>query len=511
MPRSLPEHPSLEHLRKQARELLQTARRGEAPATERFRAASVRAVPPRVKLSDAQHVLAREYGFTSWPALRAHLASLEHVSDPLEALSAAVRENDTARVAKLLQTHSALKARLDEALPGVPFGGTALLAAVRSGNRAMIDLLLESGADINGRSHWWAGGFGVLDDDHGLAPFLIERGAVVDAHAAARLGMLDRLEVLTAADPALVHARGGDGQTPLHVASTIEVARCLLDRGADINARDVDHESTPAQYLVRGQTVVARYLVERGATTDILLAAALGDLARVRRHLEAAPDCIRTTVSSAWFPMRDPRAGGTIYIWTLGAHKTAHQVARDFGHPEIAEFLLEQSPDELRLALACEGGDESQVHALLQQRPGLADELTDDDRRRLPAAAEMNNAVTVRLMLAAGWPTGTRGAHGGTALHWAAWHGNAGIVRELLRYRAALHEVDDTFQQPPLGWTLHGSVHSWHREHGDHVGVVRALLEAGATVPPQWVDREMSGPVRTELERWTDGGQETGR
>lgn len=42
------------------------------------------------------------------------------------------------------------------------------------------DLLLQAGASINARSHWWAGGFGVLDNDHGLAPFLIERGATVD-------------------------------------------------------------------------------------------------------------------------------------------------------------------------------------------------------------------------------------------------------------------------------------------------------------------------------------------
>jgi hypothetical protein len=250
---------------------------------------------------------------------------------------------------------------------------------------------------------------------------------------------------------------------------------------------------------------VAQFLIERGARTDILLAAALGDLAAVRRHVEVDPGCIRASVSSEWFPMRDHRAGGTIYFWTLGPHKTAHHLAREFGHPEIERFLLERSPEQLRLALACEGGDESQVRALLQQRPGLAEDLTDDDRRKLPAAAEMNKAPAVRLMLAAGWPAGARGAQGGTALHWAAWHGNVGMVRELLRYHPALHDEDDTYHQPPLGWALHGSVHSWHRAHGDHAGVVRALLAAGATVPPESADREMSEPVRTELERWERG------
>ena len=63
--------------------------------------------------------------------------------------------------------------------------------------------------------------------------------------------MMPKLTELVAADPAVVHARGGDGQTPLHFASTVEIAEFLLANGAEIDARDVDHESTPAQYMLR--------------------------------------------------------------------------------------------------------------------------------------------------------------------------------------------------------------------------------------------------------------------
>lgn len=59
-----------------------------------------------------------------------------------------------------------------------------------------------------------------------------------------RLGMMAKLRELVAADPDVVHARGGDGQTPLHFTSTVEVAEFLLANGAEIDARDVDHEST---------------------------------------------------------------------------------------------------------------------------------------------------------------------------------------------------------------------------------------------------------------------------
>jgi hypothetical protein len=44
------------------------------------------------------------------------------------------------------------------------------------------------------------------------------------------------------------------------------------------------------------------------------MAAALGDVNLVRRHLDADPGCIRMKVSEEWFPKKDQRAGGTIYI-----------------------------------------------------------------------------------------------------------------------------------------------------------------------------------------------------
>ena len=78
--------------------------------------------------------------------------------------------------------------------------------------------------------------------------------------------------------------------TPLHVAPTTGVAEYLLEHGADIDARDVDHESTPAQYMLDDRQDVARYLISRGCQTDILMATALGDLDLVRKHLDADPD-----------------------------------------------------------------------------------------------------------------------------------------------------------------------------------------------------------------------------
>ena len=192
----------------------------------------------------------------------------------------------------------------------------------------MVDVLLEHGANINERTRWWAGSFGVLDSaSPKLAEYLISRGAMVDIHAAARLGMIDRIRELLALNPELVHARGGDGQLPLHFAATVEIASFLLDHGADIDARDIDHESTAAQYMACSRQYqewkesyrhdVARFLISRGAQTDILMASAVGDLALVEGILNHDPETIRTTATER-SPKRDPRSGGCIYIFGFG-------------------------------------------------------------------------------------------------------------------------------------------------------------------------------------------------
>src|ERR1700722_3095441 len=269
MSRDLPEKPNLEFLKKQAKELRNTL---------------------GVKLVDAQHALANDYGFPAWANLKAHVQALG--LSPAQALKAAVCDSDAVRVRKLIDRHPELRARIDDPLPDYGFGQHALFAAVQRSDRATIEVLLRAGANIQKRTEWWAGGFGVLDDcDPGMVEFLTEQGAVLDVHSASRLGMMGKLRELVAADPGLVHKRGGDGQMPLHFASTVEVAEFLLANGAGIDARDVDHESTPAQYMLRGDQErhyprdrqdVARYLVSRGCRTDLLMAAALGDMNLVR-------------------------------------------------------------------------------------------------------------------------------------------------------------------------------------------------------------------------------------
>jgi ankyrin repeat protein len=397
----------------------------------------------------------------------------------IEAIHKAMSDDNAELFRETLSRHPELKARIND--PVGPFD-SPLINSVRS--RAMLDTLLEAGADINARSRWWAGSFGVLDlAKEELAEYAITRGAKLDAHSAARLGKIDQLRRMLRDNPALAGARGGDGKTPLHFARTVEIAELLLQNGADVNARDVDHESAPAQHLIGERNDVVRYLVSHGSETDLFLAAALGDLELAKRLLAAAPNCIRMRVNAEHFPMKDPRAGGTIYQWTLGFNISPHEVARKFGHETILNLLLEHTPAEVRLLVSCWMGDEQTVHNLLAAEPSIATRLTPSENRELADAARNNNTRAVQLMLEVGLPVTSGGQHGGTALHWAAWHGNVEMARLLLAKRAPLEDANNDFRATPLGWAMHGSQNGWHRDTGNYPEVVRALLSAGAKLP----------------------------
>ncbi len=401
--------------------------------------------------------------------------------DLMNELHIAFGADNAPAVRELFSRHPDLRTLVNA--PIGPFNSPAV-CNVRSAQ--MLDVLLEAGADINAKSQWWAGGFCLLDsasDD--LAAHAIKRGATVEIHAAARLGLIPRLKELLAADRRLATARGGDGKTPLHFARTTQVAALLLEHGSDVNARDIDHESTASQHLILEHPEVSRFLIEGGGESDIFLAAALGDLALVRQHIAANADCLRRRINSESFPMRNPKAGGTIYNWTLGWHLSPQQVARKFGHEQVFNFLMVQSPPEVQLANWCWLGEEEEARKTLAQNPGVIAKLTGTDRRAMADAARNNETPAVLLMLDCGFPIDARGQHSATPLHWAAWHGNAAMLKRLLDHGAAslLQTRDKDFDGTPMRWAVHGSENGWNCAQGDYGTVVKALLAAGAKRP----------------------------
>lgn len=399
-----------------------------------------------------------------------------------ERLRDAFHHRDAGGVRRLLQRHTELRERLDE--PVFPFDAPAVVAF--AADIAMLEVLLESGADPNGRSRWWAGGFHALHcATPASAELLLEAGAVPDACAAAHLDRPDLLASMLAADPSRVHERGGDGQTPLHFARSRGVVDLLLGAGADPDVRDVDHRASAAEWMLEGARGVgryelARYLVERGASADIFLATALGLSGRSRAMVDADPALLDLRTGHDAYAEQPP-GSHHIYLWTIGEGRSPLDTAAQFEQFETLDLLLEVATPIQRLHFACRSGDAAAARDVLREHPGIVAAMTPRDHRSVTDAAWNGDARGVALMLDLGFDPRTPGRDSGTALHCAAWAGSSDSVAALLRHpdgRALIALPDQRHGATPLGWCCHGS--RFGNGSHDHAGVATLLLEAGA-------------------------------
>lgn len=463
---------SLEQQRKLAKDLIRAARRGDAEAFARIRAVRSDADVRRdaLKLADAQLAVAREAGFASWPALVADC----HARD-VKAFCDAVGAGDRARAGHLLAMPH-VRARVND--PMFAFGQRAAHIAAR--NEEMLKMLIAAGADVNLKSDWEAGPYTVLDNTtEDSARFLLAQGAALTANVAARLGWFDELKALIDADPALVHARGGDGQQPLHEAKTVAIADVLLDRGAGIDVRCIDHRSTPAQYALVERPDVARRLLERGATPDIFMAARLGDIPLAERVLDSDPGCLGAHINEPGYPPVPPF---NIYCWSIGFGLSPHETALKFGHRDVYELFVARSSPRIRFLDAVSRADAQAANAVVAAHPSLLASLTREDHGRLALAIFHERFDAAALMLKLGFDPAAGGVDGGTALHAACWVGSVRLVDAILARRVVpLEARDPTHQSTPLGWAAFGSVHCRARG-ADYITVAQRLVAAGADI-----------------------------
>jgi ankyrin repeat protein len=479
--RVLPSNPDLAQQGRQAKELLARFAAGDSESQARVRAA----LPDkqRITLADAQFVIAREYGFVNWPALKQHIESVTQAGQsPVARMHEAFNRRDARAVRQLFESHPELRARIDE--PAFSFNQPAIVAFAN--DPAMVQVLLDFGANPNRRSDWWAGGFHALYVATGeAADRLLAAGAIPDACAAAHLDRPDLLAQLIADDPACVHQRGGDGQTPLHFATSRRVIDLLVAAGADLEARDTDHRATAAQWMLdhargAGRYDLAQYLVQRGAAADIFLVAALGLSDRAQAMLERAPELLELRTGRGDYGEQPP-SSYHIYFWTIGDGRSPLEVAAQFEQHDTLRVMTGFASPLRRFLLACGLGNEQAARALLREHPHLLASMKPEDHRIISDAAWRGDTAKVSLMLDLGFDPRATGEGSGSALHCASWQGFSETVRVLLqdeRARALLPVKDAQFQNTPLGWCCHGSLHG--DTSRDHAGVAELLLEAGA-------------------------------
>ncbi len=302
--RVMRENPDIDQLRRQARELLEAYRAQSADAILEVEAYHRTATPATFALHDAQFVLARSYGFESWPKLK---AGVEGVTT--KRLHDAVKKGDLEAVRALL----ARRPEIVDLLPGGPSGSEirALHIAVMARDVEMTRLLLEAGADT--RDGIWpnrdATGPRTIAEERGYDEIVALMTAHEEQRGARSVNALDdgvrrlRDAVMTGgeegviavfeSEPALADMCPPDGVTTLHRAAQyglLGVARWLLDHGADVNKPSQPDfwrwkGRTPLEFAVwefaadsdrlAGEAMAA-LLIERGAELTPLAAAALG-------------------------------------------------------------------------------------------------------------------------------------------------------------------------------------------------------------------------------------------
>lgn len=291
----LPEHPSLEYLRKLAKNRLR----------------ELRARTPKAKLASAQLAIARDHGFTSWRALK---AEVERRQDGVNALFFdACTKGDVDAVDRLLTDNPDLVRATNAA---APHGGwTGLHSAAQRGHLNLVRLLLQRGADPNAREagdhtyplHWAAahrhvdvvralldadGDVHGTGDDHELdaigwatffhkpgeqpggspevATLLAERGARHHIFSAMSLGDLRLIRSLVEQDPKVLERRMATfehGLTPLHFAinrNRYDILDLLIELGADLEAKDLNGHTALESAMLRGDREAAERLRAAG-------------------------------------------------------------------------------------------------------------------------------------------------------------------------------------------------------------------------------------------------------
>jgi ankyrin repeat protein len=147
---------------------------------------------------------------------------------------------------------------------------------VKSGNlpavRSALDgdpSLLDARNDAGQSSFLLAKYYG----QNGVADFLLSRQPGLDLFERCVAGLTTDVLAAIDNDPALLETHNGDGWTPLHLAAFFghpELAKALLNRGADVDARSTNMmKNTPLHAAVAGcKADVIRVLVDRGANVN---------------------------------------------------------------------------------------------------------------------------------------------------------------------------------------------------------------------------------------------------
>ena len=498
---------SLDQMRRAAKILRKAYNAGDAAALARV--AAVLPDASGLKHAAALHVLAREAGHPSWPALKleTEIAAMnrEHRA---ERLKVALYAGHFRVVDRLLGADASLvdanfglqvaalrEADVSEALERNPaFASTRVagprtpilhLAFSKFWQRAGAErsirvarMLVDHGADVNdsypaepGSPHGLSALYGALGHagNLALAEWLLEHGADPNdnesLYHATELGHADGLRLL------LKHGARPEGTNALPRAmdfDNLEMVEMLLEAGADPNEGITGHPGTDIPFvLVPGLHQAARRMCSGAIAEALIWAGADG----TRRH----------------------------------SGHTAYAIARMRGNRPVAEVLerhgqaTDLDPVEALLTEAAEGHVSGRVGA---------DTLTPEARclvhHQLGHPGTLDH---VKRLIELGFDPNWTDEQGMPAIHVAAWEGHADAVAYLLDFDPDLR-MKNLYGGDIMGTVIHGSEYCPARDSRDHLTCAALILEAGAVLHSHDIEACGNDAMADMLQDWADAHPE---
>ena len=473
----LPEQPSLEQLRNQAKDLRRAVLAGSTAATAevtaRYPDAQVPAGAP-LSLQTAQLVIARRYGFTSWTRLKRHVEILQRYSRFPDRVSTSDDADTFLRLACLNYADDA-PARWAEArqilerAPGIVEGNAHVAAAAAQPEVLRRVLAADpAAARREGGPFQWEPLFYLAYARHdpavSLDATLQSARLLLDAGANPNAGYLwhglpTPFTVLTGI---FGEGEAGPERQPRHPHS-LALARLLLTAGADPND---------------GQALYNRMFQPDNDHLAVLFEFGLGtgDGGPWRRllgdELDAPAAMLRGEL--AWAITH----GMTARVQLLVAHgvdltapldgASAAAMAATTGHQDLVDYLVAHGAPPLDLApheaftAAVLAADRAALGRLLAGHPELAATMRAERPALITWATACGSAAAVELLAELGFDVNAKGRTDvpsdqpwQTALHKAAEDGNLELAQTLLRLGADPDIRDQRFDGTPLSWARH--------------------------------------------------------
>jgi ankyrin repeat protein len=309
------------------------------------------------------------------------------------------------------------------------YGVTALSLAAGNGNAALLESLFKSGADTKSAD-------AALRDGRTLLML------------AARTGSANAVKLLLAHGGAVNASESRTGTTALMWAASekrAEAVRVLVAAGASVDARSkvTAYPHTPpgviGDALEEGYSYVGQTVLPRGGWTALMYAARQGALDAAKALAESRADlnaqdpdgtpAITFAIINGHYDVAEllvakgadvnvaDRTGAT----PLYAAVDMHTLVTSFGRPELARATTDGSVDAAKMLIAHGANVNAALKTKVLKRTYQAgDARLAEGATPLMRAAKSNDAVMMRLLIAAGADLNRTNATGDTALHIAA-------------------------------------------------------------------------------------------